>query len=250
MKNFARVLLIGAAGRMGQAVLAAAENQTGVVIAAQADRGDDLKKQIGDCDVVVDFSQADATEAICYACLDAGKPLVTGTTGHTNEQRALLKKTAHSIPIVLAANFSVGVNALFWLARQASELLGEEFDLEIVETHHRMKKDAPSGTAKRLGEILAEGRKLNYETNVAHGRSGMIGPRSAQEIGIHSIRGGDVVGDHTVIFAGRGERLELSHKASSRETFALGALRAACWIVGRAPRLYSMEDVLGLSKKK
>ncbi len=125
-------------------------------------------------------------------------------------------------------------------------MLGKDFDLEIVETHHRLKKDAPSGTAKKLAEILCEERNLDYAKNVAHGREGLIGERSPAEIGVHSIRGGDVVGDHTVTFAGRGERLELAHKASSRETFAAGALRAARWIVGRPPGLYSMEDVLGL----
>ena len=230
---------------MGQAIAAAAETADAVIVAS-LDQGDDLTKEIGACDVVVDFSHSSATAANCQACLGAGKPLVSGTTGHSNEERALLEKTAKSLPVVLAPNFSVGVNALFWLTRKAAELLGKDFDLEIVETHHRLKKDAPSGTARRLAEILCEVRNLDYAKNVAHGREGMIGERSAAEIGVHSIRGGDVVGDHTVTFAGRGERLELTHKASSRETFAAGALRAAKWIVGRPPGLYSMEDVLGL----
>ena len=230
---------------MGQAIATAAGTADAVIVAS-LDQGDDLTKEIGACDVVVDFSHSSATSAICQACLGAGKPLVSGTTGHSNEERALLEKTAKSLPIVLSPNFSVGVNALFWLTRKAAELLGKDFDLEIVETHHRLKKDAPSGTARRLAEILCQVRKLDYAKNVAHGREGMIGERSAAEIGLHSIRGGDVVGDHTVTFAGRGERLELAHKASSRETFAVGALRAARWIVGRPPGLYSMEDVLGL----
>ncbi|HEV2841207.1 MAG TPA: 4-hydroxy-tetrahydrodipicolinate reductase [Chthoniobacterales bacterium] len=240
-----RVLLVGAKGRMGQAIAAAAE-AAGAVIVASLDQGDDLTKEIGACDVVVDFSHASATSAICQACLGAGKPLVSGTTGHSNEERAFLEKAAQSLPVVLSPNFSVGVNALFWLTRKAAELLGKDFDLEIVETHHRLKKDAPSGTARRLAEILCEVRGLDYTRNVAHGREGMIGERPAAEIGVHSIRGGDVVGDHAVTFAGRGERLELAHKASSRETFAAGALRAARWIVGRPPGLYSMENVLGL----
>jgi 4-hydroxy-tetrahydrodipicolinate reductase len=172
--------------------------------------------------------------------------LVVGTTGHSDEQRALLEKTSKSLPVVLSPNFSVGVNTLFWLTRKAAEMLGPDFDLEIVETHHRLKKDAPSGTAKKLAEILGEARKLDLEKNVVYGREGLVGERPATEIGVHSIRGGDVVGDHTVMFVGRGERLELTHKASSRETFARGALRAAQWIVGRPPGLYSMEDVLGL----
>jgi 4-hydroxy-tetrahydrodipicolinate reductase len=244
-----RVLLVGAKGRMGQAITAAAE-AADAVIAASFDQGDDLTKEIGACDVVVDFSHSKATDAICRACFGAGKPLVVGTTGHSNEERALLEKTSKSLPVVLSPNFSVGVNALFWLTRKAAELLGKDFDLEIVETHHRLKKDAPSGTAKKLAEILCEVRKLDYAKNVAHGREGLIGERSAAEIGVHSIRGGDVVGDHTVTFAGQGERLELTHKASSRETFAAGALRAAQWIIGRPPGLYSMEDVLGLTPVK
>lgn len=152
-----------------------------------------------------------------------------------------------SIPVVLAPNFSVGVNTLFWLTRRASQLLGDGFDVEVVETHHRLKKDAPSGTAKRLAEVVCETRDLDYATEVAHGRHGQIGERPAAQVGMHAIRGGDVVGDHTVIFASTGERVELTHKASSRETFAIGALRAARWIVGKAPGLFSMEDVLGLS---
>ena len=240
-----RVLLVGAKGRMGQAIAAAAE-AAGAVIVAGLDQGDDLAKEIGACDAVVDFSHASATDANCRACLGAGKPLVIGTTGHSNEERALLEKAAKSLPIILSPNFSLGVNALFWLTRKAAEMLGQDFDLEIVETHHRLKKDAPSGTAKRMAEILCEVRNLDYAKNVVHGREGLVGERSVAEIGVHSIRGGDVVGDHTVMFAGRGERLELTHKASSRDTFAAGALRAAKWIVGRSPGLYSMEDVLGL----
>ena len=240
-----RVLLVGAKGRMGQAIIAAAQTAD-VAIVAGLDQGDDLTKEIGACDAVVDFSHPSATDAICRVCLGAGKPLVIGTTGHANEERAFLEKAAKSLPVVFSPNFSVGVNALFWLTRKASEMLGEDFDLEIVETHHRLKKDAPSGTAKRLAEILCEVRKLDYARNVAHGREGLIGERPAAEIGVHSIRGGDVVGDHTVTFAGRGERLELTHKAASRETFAAGALRAAGWVVGRPPGLYTMEDVLGL----
>jgi 4-hydroxy-tetrahydrodipicolinate reductase len=241
----ARVLLVGAKGRMGQAIAAAAEAANAVIVAS-LDQGDDLTKEIDACDVVVDFSHPSATDAICRAGLGAGKPLVIGTTGHSNEERASLEKAAKSLPIVFSPNYSVGVNALFWLTRKAAEMLGKDFDLEIVETHHRLKKDAPSGTARRLAEILCEVRNLDYAKNVAHGREGLVGERPSAEVGVHSIRGGDVVGDHTVTFAGCGERLELTHKASSRETFATGALRAAKWIVGRPPGLYGMEDVLGL----
>jgi len=245
-----RILLMGAKGRMGKAVAAAIEKQPDLLLIAELDQGDDLRAEIAKCDVVIDFSHASATAEISAICRDAHKPLVTGTTGHSPEQRAAIELTATSLPIVLAPNFSVGVNTLFWLTRKASELLGGDFDPEILEMHHRLKKDAPSGTAKRLAEVLCEARKLDLRNNLAHGRAGMVGERPPAEIGVHSIRGGDVVGDHTVIFAGEGERLELTHKASSRGTFALGALRAARWIVGKPPGLYSMEDVLGLAGQK
>lgn len=234
---------------MGQAIAAAAEAADTVIVAG-LDQGDDLTKEIDACDVVVDFSHPTATDEICRACLGAGKPLVIGTTGHSNEKRASLEKAARSLPVVFSPNFSIGVNTLFWLTRKAAAMLGEDFDLEIVETHHRLKKDAPSGTAKKLAEILCEVRKLDYTKNVVHGRKGLIGERPDSEIGVHSIRGGDVVGDHTVTFIGRGERLELTHESSSRETFAGGALRAAKWIFGRPPGLYTMEDVLGLVADK
>lgn len=239
-----RVLLVGAKGRMGQAIVAAAD-AAGAVIVAALDEGDDLGKGMNGCDVVIDFSHPSATDGICRACLGASKPLVIGTTGHSNEQRARIKEASESLPIVSSPNFSVGVNVLFWLTRKTAEMLGPDFDLEITETHHRLKKDAPSGTARRLAEILCDARELDYGKNVVHGRKGLIGERNATEIGVHSIRGGDVVGDHTVTFAGQGERLDLTHKASSRETFARGALRAAHWVAGRSPGLYSMEDVLG-----
>jgi 4-hydroxy-tetrahydrodipicolinate reductase len=154
--------------------------------------------------------------------------LVIGTTGHSQEQRRLIEKTAQSLPVVFASNFSIGVNVLFWLTRKAAEQLGGDFDAEIIETHHTMKKDAPSGTAKTLAEILKAAKK------------------TPSEIPVQSIREGDVVGEHTVIFSGPSERLELTHRAASREIFALGALRAAKWIIDQPPGLYSMQDVLGL----
>jgi 4-hydroxy-tetrahydrodipicolinate reductase len=240
-----RVLLLGAKGRMGQAIAAAAA-KTEIEITAGLDIGDDIAQAIRNCDVVIDFSHPDASSELGRACAQAKKPAVIGTTGHSKEERAALEKLAASVPVVLSPNFSVGVNALFWLTRKAAQMLGDGFDLEITEMHHRLKKDAPSGTAKKLAEILCEVRKLDYTKNVRHGREGLIGERPTKEIAVHSIRGGDVVGDHTVIFAAAGERLELSHKVASRETFALGALRAARWIVGKPPGLYSMEDVLGL----
>lgn len=246
MNSPVRVALIGAAGRMGHAIQAAAENYGDVIVAAAADIGDNIQAAVTKCDVVIDFSHADATERNCAVCAGNAKPLVIGTTGQSAEQIRAIQLAATEIPVLLAANFSIGVNALFWLTRKAAQLLGREFDLEIVEAHHRLKKDAPSGTAKRLAEMLAEERKLHYEEHVTHGRRGMVGERPNEQIGVHAIRGGDILGDHTVIFAGHGERIELTHRASSRETFARGALRAALWIVGKPPTLYSMEDVLGL----
>ena len=178
--------------------------------------------------------------------MSSGKPLVIGTTGHTPEEKETLRQIAQKIPIVWTSNYSTGVNTLFWLARKTAEILGPDFDIEIVEMHHRHKKDAPSGTADTLGRILAEVRGKQYEQIARHGRQGLVGERSCDEIGMHSLRGGDVVGDHTVIFASQGERVELTHKASSRETFANGALRAAQWALTQSPGLYSMQDVLGL----
>jgi 4-hydroxy-tetrahydrodipicolinate reductase len=244
-----RVLLVGAAGRMGQAIERAAKGADDIEIAARCNRGDRIEDALPQCDVVIDFSHADATEQNCSACVSAAKPIVIGTTGHSPAQTEAVERAADTIPIVLAANFSVGVNTLFWLTRKAAELLGDEFDIEIVEAHHRLKKDAPSGTAKRLAQILSAARAFDAERDVAHGRHGLIGARPQQEIGMHAIRAGDVVGEHTVLFASTGERLELTHKASSRDTFAVGALRAARWIHEQSPGLYSMEDVLGLSER-
>jgi 4-hydroxy-tetrahydrodipicolinate reductase len=223
-----RVLLIGAKGRMGKTIIDLAKRTGAVDIVAQCDLGDAIEPAMKNCDVVIDFSSADTIEEICRVALEHRQPLVIGTTAHSTGQRGLIEEAAKSLPIVFASNFSVGVNALFWLTRRTAEILGSEFDLEIVEMHHRTKKDAPSGTAKTLAQILKEARKLDGQ------------------VAIQSIREGDVVGDHTVIFAGAGERLELTHRASSRETFAKGALNAARWVIGKPPGLYSMQDVLGL----
>jgi 4-hydroxy-tetrahydrodipicolinate reductase len=171
---------------------------------------------------------------------------VIGTTGHSAAEQAQISGHKATIPIVWASNYSTGVNTLFWLARKTAETLGASFDIEIVEMHHRTKKDAPSGTAATLAKILTDARKLDAEQALRHGREGIVGERTPSEIGVHAVRGGDVVGDHTVIFAADGERVELTHKASSRDTFANGALRAAQWAVRQPPGLYDMQDVLGL----
>jgi 4-hydroxy-tetrahydrodipicolinate reductase len=240
MKKNLRVALVGAGGRMGQAVCALALEEA-MEVTAKIEDGDSLV--FSNADVVIDFSSAAATAAICAEARRAKTPLVIGTTGHSSGQRQLIEQTAQTIPIVFASNFSVGVNALFALTEQAAKILGDSFDLEIVEVHHRSKKDAPSGTAKTLADILQRARQLK---ELRYGREGAVGKRNPDEIGIHAVRGGDVVGEHTVIFAGNGERLELTHRAGSRETFARGALRAAHWVIGKTPALYDMRGVLGL----
>jgi len=240
MKKALRVTLVGAAGRMGQAIIAVANSESAEII-SKLDQGDEIRS--AGADVLVDFSQPDVANAVSEAGLKSNTPLVIGTTGHSVEQRKTIESASKKLPIVLASNFSVGVNALFWLTEEAARILGDSFDLEIVEMHHRLKKDAPSGTARTLAEILQRQRKT---TQLRHGREGMVGERDPFEIGIHAVRGGDIVGDHTVILAGSGERLELTHRAASRETFARGALRAAHWVKGKKPGLYDMRDVLGL----
>jgi len=241
-----RLIINGAKGRMGQALLSCAARDAELAVSAALDAGDNLSSALPGCDAVIDFTHAAATAEIAEACAEAGKALVIGTTGHGAAARARILACAVRIPIVFAPNFSIGVNTLFWLTRKAAQILGPDFDLEVVEMHHNLKKDSPSGTARRLAEILAEVRNLDYDNDVRHGREGMVGERTRTEIGMHAIRGGDVVGDHTVIFANAGERLELTHKASSRETFANGALRAAKWTRTRPPGLYDMQAVLGL----
>jgi len=241
-----KIIITGAKGRMGQALVSCAKNFRDLKIAATIDQGDDLAAVISKADAVIDFSSHDATAAIAALCAKNKKAVVIGTTGHSEKERSQISNLKSQIPMVWASNFSTGVNTLFWLTRKAAEILGTDFDLEIVEMHHRLKKDAPSGTAKSLAEILAAVRKQQLEKVARHGRVGIVGERKAAEIGIHSIRGGDVVGDHTVIFANNGERLELTHKASSRDTFANGALRAALWVVKQKAGLYDMRDVLGL----
>ena len=239
-------LLIAAKGRMGRTLIACAANNPELHVVAQVDVGDDLQTVIAQCDVVIDFSSHSATPAIASLCAKHKKAAVIGTTGHSDSDKSQITNCSSQIPMVLASNYSTGVNTLFWLTRKAAEILGEGFDLEVVEMHHRLKKDAPSGTAATLAEILAEVRKQQLSKVIRHGREGIVGERTATEIGMHSLRGGDVVGDHTVVFATNGERIELTHKAASRETFANGALRAAQWVVKQKPGLYNMQDVLGL----
>jgi 4-hydroxy-tetrahydrodipicolinate reductase len=240
------LIINGANGRMGQTLVACATGDSDLHIFATIDVGDDISTVISGTDAIIDFSHHSTIEPVLVRCIEHKKTLVIGTTGHTDGQVAAIKHASAHIPIVFAPNYSIGVNTLFWLTRKATEILGPGFDLEVVEMHHRLKKDAPSGTAKRLVEILAEVRNLKYNEDARHGRHGIVGQRTDAEIGVHAIRGGDVVGDHTVIYAAQGERVELTHKASSRETFARGALRAALWAHGKPAGLYDMQDVLGL----
>ena len=228
MKGPVRVALVGAAGRMGKTIVDLASNDPKIDIVSQCDLGDAIEPAMKKSDVTIDFSHPDAIEEICRVALQYRQPLVIGATGHSAEQRSVIEEAAESLPVVFASNFSVGVNALFALTKRAADIFGDEFRAEIVETHHRMKKDAPSGSAKTLAEILTKAQNIT------------------DQVPIQSIREGDVVGEHTVIFSGPGERLELTHRASSREIFARGALRAAQWIIDKPPGLYSMQDVLGL----
>ena len=241
-----KLIINGSKGRMGQALIACAARIPELSVAGAIDQGDDLAAIIDGCDVVIDFTFHSVTPAVAKICAQHGKALVIGTTGHSESDKLEIRNRKSEIPMVWASNYSTGVNTLFWLTRKAAEILGPGFDLEVLEMHHRLKKDAPSGTATTLLEILGDVRKVQLEEQLRHGRKGITGERTSSEIGIHAIRGGDVVGDHTVIFAANGERVELTHKASSRETFANGALRAAQWIVGKKPGIYDMQDVLGL----
>lgn len=241
-----KLIITGSKGRMGQMLVTCAARNPQLQVVGQVDQGDDLRTVIGKGDVVIDFSSHAATQLITALCAEHKKALVIGTTGHSNEDLSHIKELSSAIPMVMSSNFSTGVNTLFWLTRKAAEILGPGFDLEIVEMHHRMKVDAPSGTAKTLAEILAAVRRQQLDHVVRHGRAGIVGQRTSEEIGMHSLRGGDVVGDHTVIFAGLGERVELTHKASSREVLAMGALRAAEWVANQQAGLYTMQDVLGL----
>jgi 4-hydroxy-tetrahydrodipicolinate reductase len=231
---------------MGQALIHCATSIPELTVAAEVDEGDNFTAALERCDAVIDFSHHSTLDPVLAQCVAFHRTLVIGTTGHSDSQIAAIHEAGKSIPIVFAPNYSVGVNTLFWLTRKATEILGSSFDLEVVEMHHRMKKDSPSGTAKRLAEILAEVRELSYQNDTRHGRFGIVGERTQDEIGMHAVRGGDVVGDHTVIFAALGERVELTHKASSRDTFAMGALRASLWAHGREPGVFDMQDVLGL----
>jgi 4-hydroxy-tetrahydrodipicolinate reductase len=264
-----RIAISGAAGRMGRSLIEACHNASGLNLTAAVERpgspflgkdagelagiganqvlvGSDLAAQAERFDVLIDFTRPEVTLHNLAICLKAGKRMVIGTTGFSTEQREILAKTGKEIGLVVAPNMSVGVNLCFKLLETAAKVLGDEVDIEIVEAHHRHKIDAPSGTALRMGEVVAKALGRDLKDCAVYGREGNTGERDRKTIGFSTVRAGDIVGDHTVMFAGIGERVEITHKASSRMTFANGAMRAAAWLMGRDKGLYDMQDVLGL----
>jgi 4-hydroxy-tetrahydrodipicolinate reductase len=264
------VVVTGAAGRMGGQIIRLLQATEGFALVGATERPgpqvgqdagtvaggkpagvavrDDLGQALDGsrAQAVVDFTAFEVSARHAEVCAGRGVALVIGSTGFTAEARARVSEAARKVPLVLSPNMSVGVNVLFSLVEQAARVLGDAYDVEIVEMHHKMKKDAPSGTAVRLAEVAAGALGRDPRKDLAYARHGMIGERTPRQIGVQTLRGGDVVGEHTVFFAGQGERLELTHRATSREQFARGALRAAAWVVGRPPGLYDMQDVLGL----
>jgi 4-hydroxy-tetrahydrodipicolinate reductase len=251
-----KVAIAGAGGRMGRTLIEAVLADRSLTLAAALEAAG--SRAIGErfggvevasdprvleqADVVIDFTRPDGT----LAHLHHSRAMVIGTTGFTGEQLSLVAEGARRIPLVMAANFAVGVNAVYKLAETAARILGEGYDVEIIEAHHRHKVDAPSGTALKLGEVVAKALNRKLSEVARHGREGDTGERPPAQIGFHAVRGGDIVGEHTVMFAGVGERVEVTVRSQSRMTYALGALRAARFLKGRAPGLYDMSDVLGL----
>ncbi len=241
----ARIGIIGSAGRMGQALVDAIA-AAGQVYAGGVGKGDDLAALAASSDVLVDFSAPGALEGNLDAAIAAGVPIVVGTTGLEERHHWLCDHAADSIAVLQTGNTSLGVTLLAHLVREAASRLGEDWDIEITETHHRMKVDAPSGTALLLGQAAADGRGIDLAAHSARGRDGITGARKAGDIGFAALRGGSVAGDHTVHFLADDERIALSHLAENRRIFARGAVCAAQWLIGRAPGRYTMPQVLGL----
>lgn len=266
MKN---IIVTGATGRMGSRIIALSGEYPGIRLYGALEKkghgdlgrdigsllgigekdvrlGDSLEDMVGGSDVVIDFtSPAAALQNLRIAC-EKGKAVVIGTTGLSKEDVDAVREVSVRIPVVLAPNMSVGVNLLLKVLGDVARVLGDDYDIEIIEAHHRLKKDAPSGTAIKMAQVIAEAVQRDLDEVGVYARKGIIGERSRKEIGIQTVRAGDIVGEHTVLFGGLGERIEITHKASSRDTFARGALRAALWVAGREPGLYDMQDVLGL----
>ncbi|MEK1940562.1 MAG: 4-hydroxy-tetrahydrodipicolinate reductase [Pseudomonas sp.] len=264
-----RIAVVGAAGRMGKTLIEAIQQAEGSKLTAAVDRPDssligadvgelaglgklgvqlagNLADVVDQFDVLIDFTHPTVTLKNLDVCRKAGKAMVIGTTGFSVEEKQLLAQVGKEIPIVFAANFSVGVNLCLKLLDTAARVLGDDVDIEILEAHHRHKVDAPSGTAVRMGEVVAKALGRDLEKVAVYGREGQTGARQRETIGFATVRAGDVVGDHTVLFAADGERVEITHKASSRMTFARGAVRSALWLDGKAAGLYDMQDVLDL----
>ncbi|VVP27163.1 4-hydroxy-tetrahydrodipicolinate reductase [Pseudomonas fluorescens] len=264
-----RIAVMGAAGRMGKTLIEAVQHTPGAGLTAAVDRPDstlvgadagelaalgrigvplsgDLDRVVDEFDVLIDFTHPTVTLKNLAFCRKHGKSMIIGTTGFSVEEKQLLAEAGKDIPIVFAANFSVGVNLCLKLLDTAARVLGDDVDIEITEAHHRHKVDAPSGTAVRMGEVIADALGRNLKDVAVYGREGQTGARARETIGFATVRAGDIVGDHTVLFAADGERVEITHKASSRMTFAKGAVRAALWLDGRGPGLYDMQDVLDL----
>jgi len=256
-----RVVVAGAGGKMGQTLVEAVLADPSLQLAAALDAkgspavgsrvgdikvGSDIGKAVAAGDVLIDFTRPEGTVQHLEACAELGKSIVIGTTGVPDSLRGAILLAGRKIPIAMSPNFAVGVNAVFKLAEVAAGILGDDFDVEIIEAHHRHKVDAPSGTALKLGEIIASTLKRDLKKDAQHGRRGDTGARPAKQIGFHAIRGGDIVGEHRVVFAGAGERVEVTIRSQSRMTYALGALRAAKFLRGKKAGLYDMKDVLGL----
>ncbi|MBT5286799.1 MAG: 4-hydroxy-tetrahydrodipicolinate reductase [Candidatus Thioglobus sp.] len=241
-----RIAVVGASGRMGQTIIESIGQNDKTSLGVSLDKGDDLNAVLDQFDVLIDFTRPEATLEYLAICEQANKSIVIGTTGFDDAGLLAIENAAKNIPVVFAPNMSVGVNLSLKLLDMAARVIGEDADIEIVEAHHRHKVDAPSGTALKMGEVVANALGRDLSTCAVYGREGIEGPRDRQTIGFSTIRGGDVVGEHTVSFFMEGERVEITHKASSRMTFANGAVRAASWLEAQNSGLYSMQDVLDL----
>jgi 4-hydroxy-tetrahydrodipicolinate reductase len=264
-----KIAVAGAMGRMGNRIAALSREYESIRLTGAFEReghkdigkdigiltgtgetcviiGDSVEKAIEQADVIIDFTHTSSTLEHLRTASAKGKAIVIGTTGFTEEQLGEIGVLTRNIPCVMASNMSLGVNLLLKILQDVARVLGDDYDIEIIEAHHRMKKDAPSGTAMKMAQVIADAVHRSLDEVAVYARKGMIGERTKKEIGIQTVRAGDIVGEHTVLFGGLGERIEITHKASSRDTFARGALKAAIWVHGKPPGLYDMQDVLGL----
>ena len=242
-----RIAVAGASGRMGQMLIEAVNDASDCALAASLDIGADLHSALATAQVLIDFTRPEGTLAQLAVCRELGVKAVIGTTGFSEAEKAEISAHAHHIAIVMAPNMSVGVNVVFKLLDLAARSLAEGYDIEIVEAHHRHKVDAPSGTALKMGEVVAAALGRDLKDCAVYAREGITGARDPSSIGFAAVRGGDIVGDHSVMFCGTGERIEITHKSASRATYAQGALRAARFLAGQSTGLFGMDDVLGLS---